>query len=58
VKNRIQFLHDQIRGVRDFNNRIISEIPEALSWSYYHEMWHCAEMELAKRLLGHPIKWL
>jgi len=28
---------------------------EALSWSFKHEMWHCAEMELVKRLLGKPI---
>jgi len=31
---------------------------EALSWSFKYEMWFCAEMELVKRLIGHPIKWL
>jgi hypothetical protein len=31
---------------------------EALSWSFKHEMWHSAEMEEIKRMLGHPIKWL
>jgi hypothetical protein len=29
---------------------------EALSWSFKHEMWHCAEMEMVKRLIGRPIK--
>ena len=31
---------------------------EALSWSFKHEMWHCAEMEEIKRALSHPIVWL
>ncbi|MCD7971495.1 MAG: DinB family protein [Candidatus Azobacteroides sp.] len=31
---------------------------EALSWSFKHEMWHCAEMEEIKRMLGYPIRWL
>ncbi len=31
---------------------------EALSWSFKHEMWHCAEMEMVKRLIGRPIKWV
>lgn len=31
---------------------------EALSWSFKHEMWHCAEMESIKLALGHPIKWI
>jgi hypothetical protein len=31
---------------------------DALSWSFKHEMWHCAEMESIKLALGHPIIWL
>ena len=31
---------------------------EALSWSFKHEMWHCAEMEYLKIRLGYPIKWM
>ena len=31
---------------------------EALSWSFKHEMWHCAEMESIKLALGYPIKWI
>jgi hypothetical protein len=31
---------------------------EALSWCFKHEMWHSAEMEEIKRMLGYPIKWL
>ena len=31
---------------------------EALAWSFKHEMWHSAEMEELKRMLGYPIKWL
>jgi hypothetical protein len=31
---------------------------EALSWCFKHEMWHSAEMEEIKRMLGYSIKWL
>lgn len=31
---------------------------EALSWSFKHEMWHCAEMEEIKIALGYPTQWL
>lgn len=31
---------------------------EALSWSFKHEMWHCAEMELIKIQLGRQFKWI
>ena len=31
---------------------------EEFSWSFKHEMWHCAEMELVKRLIGKPIQWV
>jgi len=31
---------------------------EALSWCFKHEMWHSAEMEEIKRMLGYPIQWL
>ena len=31
---------------------------EALSWCFKHEMWHSAEMEELKRMLGYPIKWI
>ncbi|MCX6239261.1 MAG: DinB family protein [Bacteroidia bacterium] len=31
---------------------------EALSWSFKHEMWHCAEMEDIKIRLGYPMQWM
>ncbi|MDR2036578.1 MAG: DinB family protein [Bacteroidales bacterium] len=31
---------------------------EALSWSFKHEMWHCAEMEAIKWSLGYPTIWM
>lgn len=31
---------------------------EAISWSFKHEMWHCAEMEHIKMLVGKQTKWL
>ena len=50
-------LYDKLEPI-PFKHPIAETKYEALSWSYKHEMWHCAEMEEIKRLLGYPIKWL
>lgn len=41
-----------------FKHPIANNKYEALSWCFKHEMWHSAEMEELKRMLGYPIKWL
>lgn len=41
-----------------FRHPIADTKYDALSWCFKHEMWHSAEMEEIKRLLGYPIKWL
>ncbi len=30
---------------------------EALSWNYMHEMYHCGQIGILKRELGHPTNW-
>ena len=50
-------LYDKLEPI-PFKHPIADIKYEALAWSYKHEMWHCAEMEELKRLLGYPIKWL
>jgi hypothetical protein len=39
-------------------NPIAKNKYEAISWSFKHEMWHCAEMEQIKIKLGKQFKWL
>jgi hypothetical protein len=52
-------LSESILGeVIPFNHPMANTKYEALSWSFKHEMWHSAEMEAIKRILGHPIIWL
>lgn len=41
-----------------FKNPIAKNKYEAISWSFKHEMWHCAELEQIKIALGKPFKWL
>ena len=41
-----------------FKHPVANNKYEALSWCFKHEMWHSAEMEELKRMLGYPIKWL
>lgn len=41
-----------------FKNPIADVKYEAISWSFKHEMWHCAEMEQVKVLLGRQFQWL
>lgn len=73
LKRQFDAIHDIcIANLSLLDNSILSEnlepIPfkhpvannkyEALSWSFKHEMWHSAEMEVIKRALGYPIKWM
>lgn len=30
---------------------------EALTWCFRHEMWHCGQISMIKRVLGHETKW-
>ena len=41
-----------------FKNPIARNKYEAISWSFKHEMWHCAEMEQIKIKLGKQFKWI
>lgn len=41
-----------------FKHPVANTKYEALSWCFKHEMWHCAEMEAIKQVLGKPIKWM
>ena len=41
-----------------FKHPVANTKYEALSWSFKHEMWHCAEMEAIKQTLGYPTKWM
>lgn len=41
-----------------FKNPIAKNKYEAISWSFKHEMWHCAEMEQIKIRLGKQFNWL
>lgn len=41
-----------------FKHPIANTKYDALSWSFKHEMWHCAEMEAIKLALEHPIVWI
>jgi len=50
-------LYDKLEPI-PFKHPIAETKYEALSWSFKHEMWHCAEMEEIKRVLGHQIKWM
>lgn len=50
-------LYDELEPI-PFKHPVANSKYEALSWCFKHEMWHSAEMEELKRLLGYPIKWL
>jgi len=41
-----------------FKHPVANNKYEAISWSFKHEMWHCAEMEQIKLQLGKQIKWI
>lgn len=41
-----------------FKNPIAKNKYEAISWSFKHEMWHCAEMEQIKIRLGKQFRWI
>ena len=41
-----------------FKNPIATNKYEAISWSFKHEMWHCAEMEQIKIKLGKQFEWI
>jgi len=41
-----------------FKNPIAHNKYDAISWSFKHEMWHCAEMEQIKIKLGKQFKWI
>lgn len=41
-----------------FKHPVANTKYEALSWSFKHEMWHSAEMEAIKLMLGYPIVWM
>ena len=41
-----------------FKHPVAENKYQALSWSFKHEMWHCAEMEQIKILLNRQFKWL
>jgi hypothetical protein len=41
-----------------FRNPIAKNKYDAISWSFKHEMWHCAEMEQIKIKLGKQFKWI
>lgn len=41
-----------------FKNPIAQNKYDAISWSFKHEMWHCAEMEQIKIRLGRQFQWL
>lgn len=30
---------------------------EALTWSFKHEMWHCGQISILKRILGKATRW-
>jgi hypothetical protein len=50
-------LNDPLEPI-PFKHPVANNKYKALSWCFKHEMWHSAEMEEIKRLLGHPIKWI
>ena len=50
-------LVDQLEPI-PFKHPMADNKYEAISWSFKHEMWHCAEMEDIKRRLGYPTKWM
>lgn len=41
-----------------FKHPVANNKYEAISWSFKHEMWHCAEMEHIKLQLGKQLKWI
>ena len=50
-------LVDQLEPI-PFKHPMADNKYEAISWSFKHEMWHCAEMEDIKLRLGYPTKWM
>lgn len=50
-------LYNELKPI-PFKHPVANNKYEALSWCFKHEMWHSAEMEELKRMLGYPIKWL
>jgi hypothetical protein len=50
-------LYNQLEPI-PFKHPMADNKYEAISWSFKHEMWHCAEMEDIKRRLGYPTKWM
>lgn len=41
-----------------FKHPVANTKYEALSWCFKHEMWHSAEMEAIKLVLGYPLVWM
>jgi hypothetical protein len=52
-----EILKDQLEPTL-FKNPIALNKYEAISWSFKHEMWHCAEMEQIKIHLGKQFTWI
>lgn len=50
-------LFDKLEPI-PFEHPIASNKYEAISWSFKHEMWHCAEMEQIKLQVGNQFKWI
>ena len=50
-------LFDKLEPI-PFKHPVAENKYEALSWCFKHEMWHSAEMEAIKRVLGYSIKWI
>jgi hypothetical protein len=50
-------LHDKLEPI-PFKHPVANNKYEAISWSFKHEMWHCAEMEQIKLQLGKQMKWV
>ena len=52
-----EILTDNLEPI-PFKHPVANNKYEALSWCFKHEMWHSAEMEAIKIVLGYPIKWM
>lgn len=52
-----EILNEELENTM-FKNPIARTKYEAISWSFKHEMWHCAEMEQIKIKLGKPYTWV
>ena len=56
-KSNDDILFDKLEPI-PFKHPIANNKYEAISWSFKHEMWHCAEMEQIKWQLGNQMKWI